>query len=465
MMTNMIRTGSAALALALGVAAVSPLAAQEQPPAPGTPKNVVVPQPHTLTLDNGMQVSLLPFGEVPKVDAQLVVRVGNVNENANEVWLADLMADLMREGTTSRTSQQVSLDAARMGGSVGISVSPDELTVSGSALAEFGGDLVRLLADLAQNPAFPEGELARLKANRLRSLAVQKSQPQSLALEKFQAVLYPDHPYGRVFPTEAMIQSYTLDQIRAFYESNVGAARAHLFVVGRFDVAQMEQVVRQAFGSWKAGAPAVSNVPAVAQTERVIHIIDRPGAVQSSMYIGLPVLDPSHPDYIALQVTNMLLGGAFASRITRNIREDKGYTYSPGSFVSTRYRSGYWAEVADVTTNVTGESLKEIFYEIEKLRSEPPPVEELQGIQNYMAGTFTLGSSSRGGMLGQMRARNLHDLPDSYHAEYVRKVHAVTPAEVQRIARTYLDPARMIIVITGDRSVILDQVRAYGAVE
>ncbi|HSJ10117.1 MAG TPA: pitrilysin family protein [Longimicrobiales bacterium] len=459
---NMNRSALLALVLA---ATAAPLAAQQTPPAPGTPKNVTVPEPRTFTLDNGLKVSMLPFGEVPKVDAQLVVRVGNVNENENEVWLADLMADLMREGTSTRTSQQVSLDAARMGGGVGISVSSDELSVSGSALAESAGDLVRLLADLAMEPAFPESELARLKANRLRSLAVQKSQPQSLALEKFQAVLYPGHPYGRVFPTEAMIQSYTIDQIRAFYQTHIGAARSHLFVVGRFDPAQMEQVVRQAFSGWKAGSPAVSNVPASTPSSRVIHIIDRPAAVQSSMYIGLPVVDPSHPDYVALQVTNMLLGGAFGSRITRNIREDKGYTYSPGSFVSTRFRSGYWAEVADVTTNVTGESLKEIFLEIERLRNEPPPADELRGIQNYMAGNFTLGSASRGGVLGQLRMRNLHGLPLSYHADYVRKVHAVTPAEVQRIARTYLDPAKMVIVIVGDRATVAEQVRPYGTVQ
>jgi predicted Zn-dependent peptidase len=226
----------------------------------------------------------------------------------------------------------------------------------------------------------------------------------------------------------------------------------------------MEQVIRDAFAGWHPGTAAALNVPAKAQTTRAIYIVDRPGAVQSSMYVGLPVVDPSHPDYVALQVTNMLLGGAFASRITRNIREDKGYTYSPGSTVSTRYRSGYWAEIADVTTAVTGASLKEIFAEIERLRSEPPPAEELKGIQNYMAGTFTLQASSRGGVLGLLRQRNLHELPDDFHASYVRRIHAVTPAEVQRIAQTYLDPQKMVIVIVGDRAAITDQLTPFGEI-
>jgi zinc protease len=450
--------------LVVMAAAAAPAGAQETPPAPGTPKNVELPAPHTFTLDNGMDVSIVSFGTVPKVDAQLVVRVGNVNEAEDEVWLADLMGDLMREGTTSRSSSQISLEAARMGGGVSVGVSPDELSVIGSALSEAAAGLVRLIADLAINPAFPPSELERLRASRLRSLAVQKSQPQSLALERFHAVLYPGHPYGRVFPSEEMLSGYTVDQLKRFHEQHVGAARAHLFIVGRVDAREMESVVRQAFADWRAGTAPALNVPAAAQTTRRIHVVDRPGAVQSSMYVGLPVIDPSHPDYVPLQVTNMLLGGAFASRITRNIREDKGYTYSPFSNVSTRYRTGYWAEIADVTTAVTGPALREIFSEIERLRAEPPPAEELRGIQNYMAGTFTLQASSRGGVLAMLRQRNLHDLPDDFHSNYVRSIHAVTPADVQRMAQTYLDPERMVVVIVGDRAAIEEQVKQFGEI-
>ena len=449
---------------ALLCALSAPVAAQQVPPAPGTPKDVKLPVPRTFTLTNGLKVSLVPFGEVPKVDVQVVVRAGNVNESPQQIWLADLTADLMREGTRGRTSSQISVEAARMGGSVGVSVTPDETTVSGTALSESAADMVRLVADLAMNPAFPESELQRLKTNRLRSLAISKSQPQPLAQEKFHAVLYPNHPYGRIFPTEAMISGYTLAQIRAFYDTNFAAGRAHLIVVGRFDAPAMEQVVRNTFASWRAGAPAVLNVPRATPTARAIHVVDRPGAVQSSIYIGLPVVDPTHADYIALQVTNSLLGGAFASRITRNIREDKGYTYSPGSIVSTRYRSGYWAEIADVTTNVTGASLKEILAEIERLRSEAPSAEELRGIQNYMVGTFALQVSSRGGVLGLLRTMNLHGLSPEFAANYVRNVNALTPADVQRIARTYLDPQKMVIVIVGDRKAIADQIAPFGTI-
>jgi zinc protease len=163
-------------------------------------------------------------------------------------------------------------------------------------------------------------------------------------------------------------------------------------------------------------------------------------------------------------VTNTLLGGYFSSRITANIREDKGYTYSPYSMVAAHYRDAFWAQVADVTGNVTGPALREIFFEIERLRNEPPPLEELRAVQNYLAGTFVLQNSSRGGIISQLSFVNLHRLPNNHLETYVQRIHALTPQDVQRIARTYLRDDRMTIVVAGDRSVIEEQVRPYGEI-
>jgi predicted Zn-dependent peptidase len=183
------------------------------------------------------------------------------------------------------------------------------------------------------------------------------------------------------------------------------------------------------------------------------------------VYLGLPVANPSDPDWIAQGVMNTLLGGSFHSRITSNIREDKGYTYSPFSQVSARYQDAYWVEVADVTTDVTGASLKEIFYEIDRLQSEPPSEEELRGIQNYMAGTFVLTNSSPSGIINVLRFLELHGLDRSYLTDFVQNVYAVTPEEVSRVAREILDDERMLVVIAGDVAVITDQVRPYGEIE
>lgn len=456
-----------AVALGLVLALPAAVAAQETPPEPGPAKNITLPTPRTFTLDNGLEVKLLEYGTVPKVAVQLVMRVGNVDEAADEVWLADLVADMMIEGTTSRSGEQIATEAASMGGSLNIGVGSDETTIGGDALAEFAPGMIALVADVARNPAFPASEMERLKTDMLRNLAISLSRPQSLAQQEFMAALYGDHPYGRVYPTEAMVSSYTLEQVRAFHDEHFDATRGRLYVVGQFDDAAVEAAVREAFAGWPAGsesAPPRATARASTSGQPEIHLVDRPGAVQSSIYIGQPVVDPTHPDYVPLQVTNTLLGGSFSSRITRNIREDKGYTYSPFSILSSRYRSAFWAEVADVTTAVTGASISEIFNEIDRLTNEAPSDEELRGIQNYMAGTFTLSTASRFGMLGQLRFLDLHGLPASYLRNYVENVYAVTPGEVQRIMREYLPKDEMIITVVGDGGEILEQIRPFGEV-
>lgn len=432
------------------------------PPKPGAARDFRVPEPKRFTLDNGLQVSLVEWGNIPKARVSLHIRTGNAFEKANEVWLADLTGKLLREGSATRSATVISEQAARMGGSLDISVGGDRTSLGGDVLSEFAPQMVELVADVVRNPKFAVTELPRLKADLSRQLAVARSQPQQLALEKFRALLYGDHPTGRVFPTEGMIEGFKAEQVSDFYKATYGAGRARLYIVGRFDTAATEAALRKAFAGWEKGTPAVA-MPPKPTTARAVHIIDRPDAVQSSLIIGMPVIDPTHEDYVALNVMDALLGGAFASRITKNIREDKGYTYSPYSEVSTRYRDAYWAENAEVTTNVTGASIKEILAEIDRLQAAPPSAQELTGIQNYLAGSFVLQNSSRGGITAQIAFMDLHGLP-AYANDYVKKVYAVTPAKVTEVAKKYLTDDVATIVVVGDRKVIEEQVKAFGRI-
>lgn len=465
MMKVAIVARAAALPALLLISAAAPLAAQkESPPPAGPPKGFTLPEQRAIVLPNGMGVTLVQYGAVPKVNVALVLHTGNVNESASQVSLADVMGDLMAEGTTTRSAEQVAREAASMGGALDISVGVDQMTIGGSVLSEFAPQMAQLVAEVARNPAFPDSELQRIKDNRLRDLAVQMSQPQPIALQKFRAVLYPDHPYGRVFPTPEMVKGFTIQDVRDFYAANMDAVRAHLYVVGRFDVAAAESAIREAFGDWERGQS--EQLPTPHPTgKRSVHLIDRPGAPQSTLLIGLPVAGPTSADYIPLLVTDALLGGSFASRITTNIREQKGYTYSPFSTVSTRYHDAYWAEQADVTTKFTGPSIEEILGEIERLGQEPPPAEELRGIQNYLAGTFVLRNSTRGGIINQLSFIRLQGLGPDYLTDWVQRVRAVTPAEVQGMAEKYLDPDQMTIVVVGDEKVVAEQVKGFGKVE
>lgn len=451
------------LAGIMTVFAAFSFAQKQLPPEGGTPKDFKLPPKKTFTLKNGLGATMVQYGALPKVTISIIVRTGNLNEHANEVWLADVTGELMKEGTTSRSAQQVAEEAAAMGGTVNISVGPDQTVVNGDVLAEFGPKLVALLADVLRNPLLPESELARIKKDRIRQLTVQRSQPGPLTLEQFRRIVYGDHPYGRVFPTQEMVESYTIGQVRDFYKKNFGARRTSVFVVGQFDAAAVEKAIRGALESWESGPEPLVNIPKPS-AKRAFHLNDRPGAPQSTIYVGLPVINPADKDYVPLVVTNALLGGSFGSRITSNIREQKGYTYSPFSQVSVRYRDAYWVEVADVTTDVTGPALEEIFKEINKLQAEPPSREELKGIQNYLSGTFVLQNSSRGGIIGQLNFLSLHGLKDDYLTGYVKTVHSVTPEQVSELTRKYIRDEDMTLVITGDKKKIEKQIEAYSKV-
>jgi zinc protease len=457
--------GRPAVALAIALAALAtaaPGARQKQlPPAPGPAKDFVIPAPKRFSLDNGLPVTLVPFGQVPKVTIRLVVQAANVHESKEQVWLADLTGQMMREGTTALTADALAREFAAMGGQLGIGVGPDTTTISTDVLSDAGVRAIQLIADVAMQPRLPSSELARVKANLVRDLAIRRSTPQAVAEEKFSELLYGDHPYGRVFPTEAMLSGYTLEQVHAFHKGHFSAGRARLYVAGVFDPPAMEAGIRKALGGWARGATPVPPAKPGPRTGGFA-LIDRAGAPQSTVMLGLKVPDPSSADWVGLEVTDSLLGGSFASRITANIREQKGYTYSPFSAIDSHPGDARWYESADVTTNVTGASLKEIFFEIDRLRKDAPTAAELQGIKNNLAGVFVVQNASRGGVLGRLAFVDQHGLGDQYLATYVKRVMAVTPDDVRRIANQYLVPDRMTLVVVGDTKTVQDQVAPFG---
>lgn len=439
--------------VALLVAQASLHAQKETPPAPGTPKDFHLPARRTLQLTNGMRVTLIPYGRVPKAAIELELRTGVIDEGPNDVSLASVMGDLLLEGTTTRTAQQISREAADMGGTLTVQSGAEQLTVGGEVLSDLADRFLTLLADVARNPKFGEADLTRILDQHARDNAIALAAPGTQAQKTFREIMYGDHPFARIYPSDDMLRAFTSARVRDFFSRNVGAARAHLYVSGVFDAARIERVARDAFGSWSAG-PAPTVKPPTPAARRQIAVVDRPKAVQSSFWMGLPVADPSSPDWTRVSVTDALLGGAFGSRITANIREDKGYTYSPFSFLWSRKGAALWVEVADVTTNVTGPALTEVFKEIDRLRTEPAPEPELAGIKNNMAGLFTIQNSSRSGVIGQIQFANLHGLGDEYLDNYVRNVMAVTPEDVRATAQKYIDPAKISIAVVGDRKII-----------
>jgi zinc protease len=436
---------------------------KEVPPAGSAPKPFSLPATEDFALPNGLKVTIVPYGIVPKVAVRVYVDAGALRESADRVWISKVNARLMKEGTKTRTGEQVARDVADMGGQLEIEAESDYTTAGGVVLSDFGPRFVALLADLLENASLPAPELSRIKADLGRELAVEKSRPGPAARERFLQTLFPDQPYGRVYPDDSTLGSYRLQDVKEFYDKNFAAKRAHLYIVGKLD-SGLKQAITESFSRWKSGEE--SPVPA-AQPIRAhsLTVIDRPGAPQSTLYLGLPVANPQSPDFIALDVMDSLLGGSFASRITANIREQKGYTYSPRSTVGTYRNLAYWAEIADVTTASTGASLKEIFYEVDRIRKEPPSEAELKGIQNYLSGIFVLrNTASPDAVIAQLHFVDSQALPRSYLSTFVQKVGAVKPSDIQRVAESYITPSKMTIVVVGDKAKMADQIKAYETV-
>lgn len=449
-------------ALVIATCAIAFGQPREQPPEGGPPKPFHLATADDFTLSNGLKVTLLPYGTVPRVAVRAFVDAGGVNEAANQVWLSRLTGLLLKEGTKTRSAEQVAQDAADSGGKLEVEAGVEFTSVGGVILSDLAPKFIALIADVLRNPLLPPSQTARLKADLARELAVAKTEPDSIARERFLQTMFPNSPYGRMFPAETELQNYSTEDVRAFYETNFDAARTHLYVAGKLDPG-LREAVRAAFEGWPAGPPPVA-ISANPVKARSFALIDRPGAPQSTIFMGLPVADATSPDYITLDVMNALIGGSFASRITSNIREQKGYTYSPFSQISTRKHVAYWVEIADVTTSVTGPSLKEIYYELDRLRKDPPPQQELKGIQNYLAGLFVLKNTiSPDAVIGQVHFVDSQGLSRTFLTDYVTKVGSVSPQDIQRVTETYLLPSKMTVVVVGDKSKIEEQLKPYSS--
>lgn len=438
----------------------NPTPPKQTPPPGSTPRDFKLPPREDFTLPNGLQVKLVPYGEVPKTTVLITIQAGNVHEPDGQVGISDLLSRLLKEGTATRPAAALAEQVARMGGSLSIDNGADQTYVRADCLSEFAPQLLGLLSDVVQHPTLPASELPRLKADFKRQLNLLRARPSFQAEMKMREAVYAGHPYGRPLPTDAQIDALTLEQVKTFYAKEYGAQRTAIFAAGKFDAPALRQAITAAWSEWPTGpVPRISAAKAL--TKPAVLTQDRPSAPQSTIVIGLPVIDPTNPDYIRLRVTNSLLGGSFGSRITRNIREDKGYTYSPYSYIDTNYHTGLWMESADVTTKDTYNSLKEIVKEIELLQKTPPSAEELKGIQNYETGLFVLRNSTPGGIINQLSTMHLQGLPDSYLTEQVQHINAVTPEQVSATARKYVRPEAMTTVVVGDQKVIAPQLKQY----
>jgi zinc protease len=436
--------------------------------APGlSPERPVTWPKRTKTrLSNGLEVILAESHAIPKFHGQLSFRSGNAAVVDRGPGLAEMTATVVRTGTKLRVSRQIEEDLRRIGADLSSSAGADTTGIGFAGLSELAEPLLGLVNELAREAAFPEPEFERERRQKLEEVKLDRTQPGFLASERLRKVLFGEHPYATVAPTEPQVAAYKRSDLTQFYREFYTPENALLVMVGDFDSSTMLKSIEKVFEGWAGKKPALNPTPSPAQPKgRRVYLVHVPGAVQTQILAGCHAITRQHADWVKLGLTNSLYGGAFNSRLVMNIREDKGYTYSPRSGVNALRQHGYFSVSAAVRNDVVAASLTEIFYEIDRLRSLPVPEPELADARNYLSGIFSMGLATQDGLLSQLATVALNDLPDDYLETYREKVRALTPADLLAAARKYLDSANMQIVVVGDRTKIEDQANLFGDLE
>jgi len=448
-------------------ASTSPASSQHHssPPALGAERPVAWPRRTVRTLANGLQVVLAESRTFPKISAQLFFRSGNSAVAHTTPGLAEMTAAVVRTGTASRPSRRIEEDLRRMGADLGSHAGADTIAISASGLAEFSEGLLELVADLARNASFPADEFERERRQKIEGLRVERATPGFLAGERLRRVLFGDHPYAIVAPTEEQVAAYTLDQLEHFYRRYYSPANGLLIVVGDFSAAEMLAQIEKIFGNWQAPEPQSLPTPAPPHhSGRRVHLVHLPESVQTQVLLGNLAITRRDPDWYRLVLANSIYGGAFHSRLVINIREQKGYTYSPRSGVNPLRQHGYFSVHAAVRYEVVAATLTEMFYEMDRIRALPVSDEELASARNYLSGVFSLGVATQDGVLGQLSTVALDRLPEDYVETYREKIRALTADDVLAAARRHFDSANAQIVLVGDRAQIAEQAALFGPV-
>ncbi|MEP6998940.1 MAG: pitrilysin family protein [bacterium] len=433
-----------------------------KPPTLGPPPALSVPAIVTRQLANGLKIVVVEQHELPLAEVILEIRTGGEADPAGKPGTAALAAAMLKEGTTARTSLQIDDQQAFLGATVSVGSGWEQSTISLHTPTAQLDSAMTLLADIALHPAFPSADLERVRKTRLTSLQQARDRGPTIADRAFAAAVYgSDNPYGRPLAgTETSIASLTRDDLVRFYTAFYRPNNATLLVVGDVQPDDIERRAQSLFGAWtRSSVSAVTTPNAKGASATTLVLVDKPGAAQSSFRIGGIGAARSTGDYFALQVLNTLLGGSFSSRLNQNLREVHGYTYGANSSFSLRRSAGPFTASAEVVTAKTDSALIEFMKELRSIR-DTIPAAELERAKRYLQLGLPQNFETTDGIAGELLPLVTYDIPLGFYNSAVQRIDAVTPADIQRVARQYIDPNKLTLVIVGDRKLIEPGLRA-----
>lgn len=429
---------------------------------------VELPRPQEARLENGLEAALIEDHELPTFALQLIVKGGGLADPPDKRGLAMAAAALLREGTGRRSSREIAEAFARLGSSFNATASPSsgETSVVVSGLAENFEETLALAAELLREPTFPQSEIDKFKARFLAQLQHQRSLPGFLAQEQFMRAVYGEHPGGLIVPPENVVRTLKSEDLAAYHRAHYQPTNIILIAHGALRMPALMNALKRVFGDWPEGEAASRKAPEPAPPVKPrVLLVDRPGSVQTALWLGSLGIERNSEDYFAMLVMNHILGGGPASRLFLNLREDKGYTYGVFSTFTGSSFPGVVAASTDVRSAVTAEALRELEAEVKRIGAEPVPPQELANAKRALVGRFALSLDSPQALISNLATQKIYDLPEDYWDDYPQHVQAVSAADIQRVARKYYDPKRLQLVAVGDGGVIRKALEKYGDVE
>lgn len=459
---------SRAFALSLTVMLTAPVAAQmqwptERPPRPLVARGVDFPPYQMRTLANGLQVVVVSHHEQPSVSLRLLIKAGASHDPADKPGVASMTAGLLDQGTSSKKAQEIATAIESVGGGIGVGAGNDLTFVNAVVLKNDLTLALDLVSDIVRNPAFSQEELDRIRPQLLSSMQVSYDDADYIADVVFDRLVYGFHPYGK--PSAGTPQSASLitrEDLVAFHKANYVPANAILAVVGDVTADDAFARVEKAFAAWTAAGTAQSAFPEPPQATRRVVVVDKPGSVQTEIRVGHIGVPRNHPDYMALNLAIRILGGEGANRLYGVLRSDRGLTYSASADMEALKQTGAFVAETDTRTEATGQSLRLIVDEFWRLQREQVGSRELQGAQDYMAGSFPLTIETPSAIALQVLNQLFYGLDLKELESFRERVYAVTPEEIQRVAQKYLQPDRLSVVLVGDASKFVDQLKTVG---
>ncbi|HET7824364.1 MAG TPA: pitrilysin family protein [Anaeromyxobacter sp.] len=428
------------------------------PPPEGPPPELRLPEQKHFALANGLKVRLVEYRRLPIVAVDLVALAGGGRDPASGPGLASFTATMLTEGTKTRTATQISDEAGFLGAAIHASAGTDAASLGGSTLSKHLAEFLALFADVAMHPAFRKADFERVQDERLVALLQQRDQPQALASRTFAPMFWGKHPYGHyLLGTEQSVKAFRPKDLAAFHERYWRPSNAELVVVGDVSEGELRPLLEKTLGAWKRGTPAPALPPAAPAAPKRAVLLEKADAPQAYLLLGMPGLRRSEPDYVASTVAFQVLGGGMSSRLFRNLREEKGYTYGIYARGDARKLAGVSFIAGSVKADVTGAAIAELLKEIDRIRNEPVGPDELGEAKSALVLGLPADFATAGAIAGRLADLSVHGLPDDYWNTYAEKVQKVAAEDVQRFARAGLDPSRLTAVLVANPSVVKPQ--------